>query len=257
MWDLLPAAVMLATISAIILEGCYVLYFKHMSRHTNAANTVDDATMATFSQPKHQQVHVAASKGERQEHADKLQHQHEKGTGSAEDSAVVQPYVDSSKPLETIKAARSPSPKRQPVGDNGKSRVNDRKEGENGQKASIKTSAPTKTAHKASKSKGKSLNANSAGGRQSTNSKTTFINNKAAGNTSSKAQHKPVAVDTTVNWHDGYLAAVRALLGKAVDASNQGCTAHAGLQSFQVSMGLAGAFLSGSHTTWCNSRQWC
>ena len=25
----------------------------------------------------------------------------------------------------------------------------------------------------------------------------------------------------------------------------------------QVSMGLAGAFLSGSHTTWCNSRQWC
>lgn len=193
------------------------------------------------------QVHVAASKGERQEHADKLQHQHEKGTGSAEDSAVVQPYVDSSKPLETIKAARSPSPKRQPVGDNGKSRVNDRKEGENGQKASIKTSAPTKTAHKASKSKGKSLNANSvstkplpnhssssssnnrqveaapaftakaskgnhsdtpnsingdpshskAGGRQSTNSKTTFINNKAAGNTSSKAQHKPVAVDTT------------------------------------------------------------
>ncbi|KAA6422134.1 MAG: hypothetical protein FRX49_07885 [Trebouxia sp. A1-2] len=173
--------------AGLVNSGCYVLYFKHMSRHTNAANTVDDATMATFSQPKHQQVHVAASKGERQEHADKLQHQHEKGTGSAEDSAVVQPYVDSSKPLETIKAARSPSPKRQPVGDNGKS----------------------------------------------------------------------------LNWHDGYLAAVRALLGKAVgepcmaqlqiarslaqllkavpawmlvftDASNQGCTAHAGLQSFQV-----------------------
>ncbi len=68
-----------------------------------------------------------------------------------------------------------------------------------------------------------------------------------------------------VNWDDGYLAAVRALLTKAVgepclaqlqiaqslawllkavpawmltfgDANNQGCTAHAGLQAFQVGL---------------------
>ncbi len=68
-----------------------------------------------------------------------------------------------------------------------------------------------------------------------------------------------------VNWDDGYLAAVRALLKKAVgepciaqlhiarslaqllkavpawmlafgDANNQGCTAHAGFQSFQVAL---------------------
>ncbi len=68
-----------------------------------------------------------------------------------------------------------------------------------------------------------------------------------------------------VNWNDGYLAAVRAVLEKAVgepsfaqlqiaqslaqllkavpawmltsgDANNQGCTAHAGLRAFQVGL---------------------
>ncbi|KAL0020702.1 hypothetical protein WJX77_001979 [Trebouxia sp. C0004] len=290
-------------------QGCYVLYSKRMSPNTNAADMMGNATS---SQPKHKQVHVAASKRERQKHADKLQHLQEKTTRSASGSVVVQPNDDISNPLKTTKAARSPSLKWQPVGNDGKSSVNDRhdlntdrQEGNNGQKASIKTFAPINDAQSASK--GNKLNANKvstrpmtnnsnsnnrqveaapafnskaskgnsndttkglnsdpshskAGGRQSTNSKTSF--NKAAGNTGAKSQHKPAAVEAADNWDDGYLAAVRAMLKKAVgepclaqlqiaqsvagvlkavpawmlafgDANNQGCTAHAGLQSFE------------------------
>ncbi|DBA96082.1 TPA: hypothetical protein ACH3X1_001580 [Trebouxia sp. C0004] len=310
MWELLPVCLMIATSSALLVEGCYVLYSKRMSPNTNAADMMGNATS---SQPKHKQVHVAASKRERQKHADKLQHLQEKTTRSASGSVVVQPNDDISNPLKTTKAARSPSLKWQPVGNDGKSSVNDRhdlntdrQEGNNGQKASIKTFAPINDAQSASK--GNKLNANKvstrpmtnnsnsnnrqveaapafnskaskgnsndttkglnsdpshskAGGRQSTNSKTSF--NKAAGNTGAKSQHKPAAVEAADNWDDGYLAAVRAMLKKAVgepclaqlqiaqsvagvlkavpawmlafgDANNQGCTAHAGLQSFEV-----------------------
>ncbi|DBA96083.1 TPA: hypothetical protein ACH3X1_001580 [Trebouxia sp. C0004] len=309
MWELLPVCLMIATSSALLVEGCYVLYSKRMSPNTNAADMMGNATS---SQPKHKQVHVAASKRERQKHADKLQHLQEKTTRSASGSVVVQPNDDISNPLKTTKAARSPSLKWQPVGNDGKSSVNDRhdlntdrQEGNNGQKASIKTFAPINDAQSASK--GNKLNANKvstrpmtnnsnsnnrqveaapafnskaskgnsndttkglnsdpshskAGGRQSTNSKTSF--NKAAGNTGAKSQHKPAAVEAADNWDDGYLAAVRAMLKKAVgepclaqlqiaqsvagvlkavpawmlafgDANNQGCTAHAGLQSFE------------------------
>jgi len=139
-------------------------------------------------------VHVAASKSEGQKHADKLQHLHEKTTGSANGSAVVQPNVDSSKPLETIKAAGSPSPKRQPVGDDEKSSVNnrhnlntDRQEGNNGQKASTKTSAPTNNAQSASKGNGKKLNANKANTRPMTNTSSSSRQAEAAPAFNSKA----------------------------------------------------------------------
>jgi len=115
-------------------------------------------------------VNVAVPKSEHQKHADELQHLREKTTGSANVFAVVQPS-DSSKPLETIRAAGSPSPKRQPVGDDGKSGVNDRHDistgsqkgdSTSGQKASTKTSAPTNNAQSASKGKGKKLNVKKA-----------------------------------------------------------------------------------------------
>lgn len=121
-------------------------------------------------------MHAAASKSQGQKHAGKLQHLRQRNDGIASGSAVVQPNVDSSKPLETIKTARSPSPKWQPVGNNGMSSVNDRhdlntdrQEGNNKQKASIKTSAPTNDAQSASKGKGKKLNANKASTRPMTN----------------------------------------------------------------------------------------
>ncbi|KAL0056040.1 hypothetical protein WJX82_007096 [Trebouxia sp. C0006] len=237
LWELLPASLMVAAIVALVAEGCYVLYCKRMSPHTNTANIVDDATVTTSSQTKHQQVNVAVPNSEHQKHADELQHLREKTTGSANVFAVVQPS-DSSKPLETIRAAGSPSPKRQPVGTN-----ND-------------------PSH------------NNAGGRRSNITKQDVKNssaNKAASNNKSKLDHKPAAVEAEVNWDDGYLAAVRALLTKAVgepclaqlqiaqslawllkavpawmltfgDANNQGCTAHAGLQAFQSA-------LSGKRTT--------
>jgi len=133
-------------------------------------------------------VNIAVSKSERQKHANELQHLPEKTTGSANGSAVVQPNDDSSKPLETIKADGISSPKRQPVGDDGQSSVNDRRdsnanrqEGSNGQKASTKTSAPTNNAQSASKGKGKKLNAKKASTRPTaTNSSSSSNNNRQA-----------------------------------------------------------------------------
>lgn len=96
---------------------------------------------------------------------------------------MVQPSVDSSKPLEFIRAAGSPSPKRQPVGDDGKSGVNDRhdistdsQKGDSGQKASIKTSAPTNNAQSASKGKGKKQKATKASTRSTANNSSSSNN---------------------------------------------------------------------------------
>ena len=44
----------------LCFQGCYVLYSKRMSPHTNATNMTDEATMATSSQPKHKQVSVVS-----------------------------------------------------------------------------------------------------------------------------------------------------------------------------------------------------
>jgi len=98
------------------------------------------------------------------------------------DSAVVQSQVDSGKTPDTIKAARSPSPKRQVVGDDGLSKVSERhdlnndrqKLGNNGQKfgnngqtshtaaiplpdAQSETISPTNDAQNANNSKGKKV----------------------------------------------------------------------------------------------------
>ena len=157
-------------------------------------------------------MHVAASKSQRQKHADKLQHLRQKTTRIASGSAVVQPHVNSSKPLETIKAARSPSPKWQPVGDDGMSSVSNRHDlntdrqevGSNGQKARNKIATNSKASsikgdHVKNQKGTKSDPSHSkAGGRQrnSTNEqhgKTSI--NKAAGNFSAKSEHKPAAVE--------------------------------------------------------------
>ncbi len=131
-------------------------------------------------------MNVAVPNSEHQKHADELQHLREKTTGSANVFAVVQPS-DSSKPLETIRAAGSPSPKRQPVGDDGMSGVNDRhgvstnsQKGDSGQKASTKTSAPTNNAQSANKGKGKKLNAKKASTRPTTTNSTSSNNNRQA-----------------------------------------------------------------------------
>lgn len=74
---------------------------------------------------------------------------------------MVRPNVDSSKPLDTIRAVSSPSPKQQPVGNDGKSNANDkhdlntdRQQGANAPMASTKASALTKDAQSTSKGKG-------------------------------------------------------------------------------------------------------
>ena len=116
------------------------------------------------------QVPVTASNSESQKHADKLQSLDEKTINIVADSTAVQSQVDSSKTPETIKAAHSPSPKRQIVDGNGLSNVskrhNDRQElGKNAQTshtapitvpdAQSKTISPNNHAQKANNSKSK------------------------------------------------------------------------------------------------------
>ncbi|KAL0036246.1 hypothetical protein WJX79_009986 [Trebouxia sp. C0005] len=60
--ELLPAFLMVATSSALLIESCFVLFSKKMSPHTDGASMLANAVKATCFQPGHKQALVVGAK---------------------------------------------------------------------------------------------------------------------------------------------------------------------------------------------------